>query len=325
MEEDLQQDKKKSARSFTAARAQFKKDVIEDTAIIEDFTQRQIDKLQASTDKVADQQESKSFWGKLATIGTTLGCSVVSAITTGGTTIGACVAAGTAAGAIVRGGIDNLDKSENEIYNFDAGEIDTKYYNAKADEIADEINAEADIIGESLKQEWKSDVLAQLSDSMTAYSIASGVDKLGGFDSFEGMYQAPAVTPEAINPIDPFKLNTNTDFTLGVTPPDRASLSSIDLGGAATEKAEGIYLQQLVDKGNQLESDLLGMIKDTLLEDLPEGISDMEDVIPPRYTRFFTPDLLKNIPEYVSPLQKSAELLERLNIKQLPSINKEGI
>ena len=191
----------KRPASFKEAGSKMQMGAIEALSAIDKWLQKGQDRLSSAVKDYTEETEDKGFWGNLATLGTTAGCLIF----TGGTGLGGCVAAGTAAGAVVRGGIDYFQEGDEAIRDFVTGEPPkTKYYKNKAPEVAKALDGQADKLRDVVDSEWKTDILKQLNDSMTAYSMASGVQKLGGWESANefifGGPEAPVPTGATLSP-----------------------------------------------------------------------------------------------------------------------------
>lgn len=182
---DEQEEQRRSKRpvSFAQAYAQTKIGATHSLDKIEEWADKYNKQLEASAKAGQEEQEDKNFWGKAATWGTTLGCAAISILTTVGTTLGGCVALGAAVGIGTRYAIDKGNDWEDAIPNA-IEDLDVKYYRDKIPEIAEDINDAADNLQDWNDNMWKADIMAQLGDSWTAYSMGStgaSMAKVGAF------------------------------------------------------------------------------------------------------------------------------------------------
>ena len=191
-----------------------------------------------------EEAENKGFWGKLVTLGTTLGCLAV----TKGAGLGTCVAIGTAAGGVTRIGTDLFDPHEDNVNQYNPGSPDTKWLRNKSAALATELNDSADQLRDWNANEWKADILKQLSDSMQAYSIGSGLNKIGAFES------AGAALPDAsevmVDYVDPSTVElAQLPEGFGDVIPDRLPLVKSELLPQAEVFTEKYGMQWLNEEG----------------------------------------------------------------------------
>ena len=137
------------------------------------------DKLTAAAEAAQEESEDKGFWGKLASFATVAGC-----VLTGGNPL-PCTAAATLVGGGTRVVVDWLGDAEDQVPDA-AKAIQTRYYGDKAPEIAKELNKSRESLEDFHADEWKNDLMLQLSDSFTAYKIGSGMESVGLEGFFKG-------------------------------------------------------------------------------------------------------------------------------------------
>tara|TARA_R110002012_G_scaffold267654_1_gene451522 strand:+ start:65 stop:865 length:801 start_codon:yes stop_codon:yes gene_type:complete len=244
---------------------------IESLSTIEDWFAKNEARLQEAVDEYTEEVEDKGFWGKLATFGTTAGCLLA----TSGTGLGGCVALGTAAGAVARGVTDYVKKGDEAIENFNVDPVKTKYYRDKAPKLADALNQQAEALEDVVASEWKTDLLKQMGDSLSAYQLGKGLGDIGAFKA-------------------------GNEFISGGIQEGKNLWSQLTTTGAVAQQPEFSPMAEI------------------LLEDPLANIDYMQG-----YTVSSVPS-----PNFVQNSSLAADTLNtqsRLGIKQLPSLNMEGI
>jgi hypothetical protein len=173
----MSEDNKRST-SFAEAGAKLRIKASDSLDAISEWAEDYQDKLQDAAEAAQKESEDKGFWGKIATYGSTLGCIALDMAAPG-----VCTVAGLMIGTGTRIGVDIAGDAEEQVPGA-AKAVAVDYYRNKAPEIAEELNKGRDQLNDFHANEWKADLIGQLSDSFNAYKMSMNLDKMGLFDDF---------------------------------------------------------------------------------------------------------------------------------------------
>jgi hypothetical protein len=265
------------AKSFGEARGRSRTGQIESHVKKKEWAEKYQKQLDDAAKAAQKESEDKGFWGKLATIGTTLGCVALDAATAGMCTIG-----GLIVGSAARAYTDYQGKAE-EMVPTDVDPLDVKYGRADAKNIAESINSTIGDLSEFHANEWKTDVLKQAADTYQAYKLGSGLEKWQGEGNtlFDKLGESFMPTVEEVQLTESAQLMAEDPLKAMETLPKAGDVNITPLDPIKPGMDVASYMQPVdVPEGIPLDINETNTLTQSGIDELREVSSRMQPDVP---------------------------------------------